>query len=310
MDNITNLVWPEKYRPPSVAGMILPASIKSWATKKIKEGNIPNILIYSHQAGSGKTTFAKALCKDLGSDYLYINVSDKGGIDTLRDDINGYASTISFNGKPKIVIMDEFDGASPNLQKAMRAAVEEFCESCRFIFTCNNINQVIEPIKSRCELFPFSWTDSKSKVEMVPKIFKILCGILKIENITYDEEVIKKIISMKYPDIRSMIVLLEHYSSMHGTINNDILSFSNIDSKLYELILGKHITEVRKYINNNSYDYNDLYRALFDNYIPMLESSDKKGRSTILLAEYMYRNVFVIDKEINFVALLIELSNI
>jgi DNA polymerase III delta prime subunit len=289
--------------------MILPASIKSFATKKIKEKSIPNLLIYSYQPGSGKSTFAKAICKDLGVDYLYINVSDKGGVDTLRDDISKYASTISFNGNLKTVIMDEFDGASQQLQKAMRAAIEEYAEICRFIFTCNNITQVIEPIKSRCELFHFSWTDLKSKEEMVPKILKRLINILTIEKVQYDEEVIKKIISMKYPDIRSMLVMLEKYNDMNnGMITNDILTYQSVDSKLYQLIYDKHISEARKMIVDQEYDIEDLYRALFDNYIPMLDSASKKGHAMILVANYMNSHPTAIDKHINFAALLVELS--
>ena len=251
------------------------------------------------------------MCKEIGADYIYINVSDKGGVDTLRDDINGFASTMAFNGSVKIVIMDEFDGASPNLQKAMRAAIEEFNEVCRFIFTCNNIAQVIEPIRSRCEVLHFSWSDSKSKTEMVPKIYKRLCNILKVENITYDPVVIEKIIEMKYPDIRSCIVALEHYSAMHnGVINNDILSFASVDPEFYNLILNRHVTAARQYIVDKELDISDLFTALYENYVPMLQDPNKKGQTIILIADYMFKHSFAIDKSINFAALLVELCGI
>jgi len=308
-----SLVWPEKFRPPDISSMILPSHIKAYFTKKVKENNIPNLLIYSHQPGSGKTSVVKAFCKELKAETEYINISMDNGIDTLRTRIDKFATTMSVTNENgiKIVIMDEFDGASPALQKAMRAAIEEYSEFCRFFFTCNNISQIIEPIQSRCEKFHFSWTDAKSKAEMKPKIAKRLGGILKRENVQYDQVIVEKIVDVHYPDIRSMIVLLEQYSSINNNvINSDIFAFKSIDNELYKLIYENHITQARKFIIEHEYDFADLYRALFDNYIPMLDTPSKKGQAYILLAQYMNWHAFAIDKEINFTSLLIELSNI
>jgi DNA polymerase III delta prime subunit len=310
---MASFVWPEKYRPDSISGMILPASIKGYFTRKIKENNIPNIIIYSHQPGSGKTSVTKAFSRELKAETEYINISMDSGIDTLRSRIDKFATTMSVTNEDgmKIVIMDEFDGASPALQKAMRAAIEEYTEFCRFFFTCNNISQVIEPIQSRCEKFHFSWTDAKSKAEMKPKILKRLTGILGKESIQYDLTVVEKIVEVHYPDIRSMIVLLEQYSSINNNIiNSDIFAFKAIDGELYKLIYEKHISAARKFCIEHEYDYGDLFRALFDNYVPMLDNPNKKGQAYILIAKYMQSHAFAIDKEINFTSLLVELSDI
>lgn len=302
-------LWTFKYQPQIVSHMVLPARLKTFFLNVVKEGEIPNLLLYSSSPGVGKSTIAKALCEEINAEYLYINISKDRGIDTLRSRIDKFASVMTLDNKKKIVIMDEFDGATIELQKAMRASIEEFQDYCRFIFTCNYYTQIKDPIKSRCQEIDFNFSNEEIQKEMKPKIVQRLKGILKSEKIEFDDEIIELLVDKKYPDIRKMIQLLQDYSKQYGIINKEILKTKKIDEEFYQLILNKKLTAARKYIIEKSYNYDEMYRELFDNLIPILPNKSK-GQAILLIAEYMYRNNFVIDKEINFTACMLEIIGV
>jgi DNA polymerase III delta prime subunit len=304
---LNDLVWFEKFRPDKVGFMILPNEFKRFFNKIIKkEIPFPNLLLHSTSPGSGKTTIAKALCKELEIDYLYINVSLHNGIDTLREDIARYATNASYDNNIKCVILDEFDGATMALQKALRAAIEDYVEVCRFIITCNNIAQIFAPIISRMEVFHFDF--GKYKEEMLPKISNRLIKMLEAESVKYDAEAVKKVVEYNYPDIRSMINLLQQYKDVRGEINAGIVEYKMIDMELVDLIMTKKISLVRKFIADHQYDISQMYRFMFDNVVPKIEDPVKKGRAIIFIAGFMDQHTTSIDKEITLTACLIELA--
>lgn len=308
MDDIINAVWPEKYRPTSIKHMVLPTTMRKYFNKIIETGIIPNMIFHSVKPGSGKTSAAKALCKDMDIDYLYENTSLNRGIDLLRDEITQYATTLSPVGGIKVVVLDEFDGAGDILQKALRASIEEFTETCRFILTCNNLNKIIEPIRSRCEPVDFNFTETKTREALIPMIYKRLCTILTTENIQYNDDTIKKISINYYPDIRSMVKLCQQFSTMHGMISDDIFNFTKIEDELANLIFSKKITAARKLIIDKGYDYDTLYRFIFDSVIPRIETPSKKALAIITVDEYMRGSRDSLDKEITFTACMVKLS--
>lgn len=310
MDNLSDSIWMEKYRPKNIKSIILPLRMMNHFKKIIESGTIPNMILYSTRPGSGKTTTAKALCRDMNIDYLYINASLNRGIDTLRDEIQSYATTLSLSGGMKVAILDEFDGTNDTFQKAMRAAIEEFSETCRFILTCNNISKIIEPIRSRCEVNDFNFNDEKIKTEMVPKIYKRLCGILNAENVQFNDEALKKLSLMYFPDIRHMIKLCQQFSSMYGCVTDEIFRFRQIEEELIELIIGKKVTAARKYIIDKSYDYDQLYRFLFDRIPSKISDPNDRGRAILCIEEYMTRSKDSLDKEITFTACIIKLCEV
>ena len=303
---LDQFLWVEKYRPTTVSDTLLPKTMKMFFTKTLKKGEIPNLLFYSSNPGVGKTTIAKALCEELDIDYLYINTSSKSGIDTLRTDIEKYASVKSLSSSTKVVILDEFDGASINLQQGLRASIERFHNSCRFIFTANYITKMIEPLKSRCQIVDFNMMSKSVQNEMIPKISVRLKNILKFEKVDFNPETIDKVVSLYYPDIRSMLQLLQQYSTTYGNIDNNIFEYQKIDDEFYNYILQKDLTNARKYLIERSYNYDELFRELFDHFVPKLERTSR-AQAILTIAEYMYKNSFVVDKEINATAMLLEL---
>jgi len=306
-------LWVEKYRPDTISQVLLPMDVKAFFLKLVQEKEIPNLLLYSSSPGVGKTTVAKALVNDIKSDHIYINMSLESGIDTLRSRISKFATSYSMFGEneggKKICILDEFDGSTPALQAAMRGFMEEFQDSCRFILTCNYITKIIEPLKSRCQQVDFNMMDLKSQKEVKPIILKRLLGILKVEKIEFKPETIEKIVDTFYPDIRRMINLLQQYSKKNGIIDIGIFDVEKVDTEFYTMILNKKLTDARKYVIERNYNFDEMYRNLFDNFVPMLDKP-KQAQSIIVIAEYMYRNAFVIDKEINFTACLLEMMSL
>jgi replication factor C small subunit len=304
MEENTNLnIWVEKYRPKSVKGMILPVKLQNYFNKIIETKTIPNMLLHSVKPGPGKTSLTKALCKDLGIKYLYINTSLERGIDVLRENIQSYATTMSMDGGVKVAILDEFDGANEILQKALRASMEEFAETCRFMLTCNNLSKVIEPIRSRCEMTDFNFNDESIIKELKPKIIKRLIGILSNEKIKYDESTVIKIVDVYYPDIRNMIKICQQFSTMNGVISDDIFKFKQVEEELLNLILAKKLVSVRKFIIDHGYSYDQLYKWLFDNLIPKVT---KKPQMILEIASYMHESPRSLDPEITFTACLIK----
>lgn len=303
----------EKYRPENVNQMLLPPDIKKYFLNMVKEKEIPNLLLFSSSPGCGKSSIAKALANDIKSDYIYINISLDRGIDTLRNRISKFATSYSMFGEneggKKICILDEFDGATPELQAAMRGFMEEFQDSCRFILTCNYFTKIIEPLKSRCQLVDFNMMDIESQKALKPQIVKRLCGILKYENIDFKPEIIVKLVDTFYPDIRRMISLLQQYSKTAGMIDSGVFKVDNVDTEFYQMILNRKLRDARKYVLERNYNYDELYSKLFNEFVPMLDR-EKQGEAIVTLSEYQFKSSFSIDKELNFTACLLELISI
>ena len=303
---IEQLLWTEKYRPKTVEDCILPDVIKTTFQEYVKSGHIPNLLL-SGSAGVGKTTIAKALCNEVGCDFIVINGSDESGIDVLRNKIKNYASSVSLSGGRKVIIIDEADYLNPNsTQPALRGAIEEFAGNCSFIFTCNYKNRIIEPIHSRCAVIEFKIQNGQ-KAKMASAFFKRVERILGEEKITYDREVIAALITKHFPDNRRILNELQRYSAS-GTIDNGILSnIADINlADLIKTIKDKDFTSMRKWVTQNLDNdpvriYRKIYDSLYDNLKP-----NSIPNAVMILAKYQYQAAFVADQEINLVACLTE----
>jgi len=306
-------LWVEKYRPENVKQVLLPPALKKFFLQLVKEKEIPNLFLYSSTPGTGKTTVAKALANDIGADNIYINISLERGIDTLRNRISKFASSYSMFGDDvnakKICILDEFDGATPELQNAMRGFMEEFQDSCRFIITCNYATKIIEPLKSRCQPIDFNMMNKDSQSELKPVIVNRLSGMLKFEKVDFKQETIVKLVDVFYPDMRRMINLLQMYSKNNGIIDTGIFDVEKVDTEFYQMVLNRKLTDARRFVIERNYNFDEMYRNMFDNFLPLLEKP-KQGQVILVLAEYMYRNAFVVDKEINFTACLLEIMGV
>ena len=301
-----HLLWVEKYRPAKVEDCILPDAIKTTFQEYVNRKEIPNLLL-SGTAGVGKTTIAKALCEEVGCDYIVINGSDESGIDVLRNKIKNYASSISLSGGRKVVIIDEADYLNPNsTQPALRGAIEEFSSNCSFIFTCNFKNRIIDPIHSRCSVIDFKINGNKAK--MAAQFFKRVEWILEQEKIKYDKEVVAAVITKHFPDNRRILNELQRYS-VSGVIDKGILS-NVTDVQLDALVQGlkdKDFGSVRKWVTNNlDNDPTKIYRKLYDTLSDTLKPSSVP-QAVVILADYQYKAAFVADQEINTVACLTEI---
>ena len=301
-----HLLWVEKYRPAKVEDCILPDSIKSTFMDYVARKEIPNLLL-SGTAGVGKTTIAKALCQEVGCDWLLINGSDESGIDVLRTKIKNYASSVSLMGGRKVVIIDEADYLNPNsTQPALRGAIEEFSSNCSFIFTCNFKNRIIDPIHSRCSVIDFKINGNKAK--MAASFMKRVEWILDQEKVTYDKDVVAAVIMKHFPDNRRVLNELQRYS-VSGTIDKGILS--NIaDVELGSLITAlksKDFASTRKWVTSNlDNDPVKIYRKLYDGLYELLKPNSVP-QLVLILAKYQYQAAFVADHEINMVACLTEI---
>lgn len=303
-------LWVETFRPKCISDAILPNEFKTFFKNIVESGEIPNLLLESSTPGSGKTSIAKSICAELNADYIYINVSSENGIDTLRSQIKQFASTKSFTRKPKIVIMDEADGATPALQQGLRAFIEQFHSSCRFILTCNYISKIIPALREgRMMEFNFNMKDERYAIEMKPKIKKRLTQILKFKNVEYEEPTIDVLVESNYPNIRKMICVLQKASSLYGKIDSRITKISDVDDELFELILAKKLTEARAYVASHSYSYADLYSKMFEQLVPMLDKS-ARSQAILYISEYEYRNAFTTAPDLQFAACLLEIMSL
>jgi DNA polymerase III delta prime subunit len=301
-----HLLWVEKYRPARIEDCVLPDGIKETFQEFVKRKEIPNLLL-SGTAGVGKTTVAKALCNEVGCDYIIINGSDESGIDVLRNKIKNYASSVSLMGGRKVIIIDEADYLNPNsTQPALRGAIEEFASNCSFIFTCNFKNRIIDPIHSRCSVIDFKINGSKPK--LAAQFFKRVENILQQEGVTYDKEVVAAIITKHFPDNRRILNELQRYS-VAGTIDKGILS-SVSDIQLADLLRAlkeKDFAAARKWVTNNlDNDPARIFRKLYDSLYESLKPQSVP-QLVLVLAKYQYQAAFVADSEINLIACLTEI---
>ena len=300
-----HILWVEKYRPKKIADCILPDSLKATFQEYVNRKEIPNLLL-SGTAGVGKTTVAKALCEEVGCDYIVINGSDDSGIDVLRNKIKNYASSVSLMGGRKVVIIDEADYLNPNsTQPAFRGVIEEYASNCSFIFTCNFKNRIMDAIHSRCTCIDFKLNGSKAK--MAASFFKRVEDILSYEGVTYDKQVVAAIITKHFPDNRRILNELQRYS-VSGSIDKGILaSVSDVQlTDLIKALKSKDFAEARKWITNNlDNDPTKLYRKLYDGLYELLKPNSVP-QLVLHLAKYQYQSASVADHEINLMACLTE----
>lgn len=309
MTNPTNFLWCEKYRPSTIDECVLPDATKKMFKEFIAAGDIPSLLLCG-SAGTGKTSASRALCNELGADMLFINCSEDSGIDTLRNKIRNFASTVSLTEAKKVVILDEADYSNANsFQPALRAFIEEFSNNCRFIFTCNFKNRIIEPLHSRCAVVDFKLNNSE-KAKIAGRFFKRVTDILKAENIEFDHQVVADLITRHFPDYRRIINELQRYS-VSGKIDVGILVNLGDESygQLVKDLKGKNFTEVRKWVGKNSdIDSSELFRMLYDKAVEYVDTSSIP-QMILIIAEYQYRAAFVADREINTMAALTEIMS-
>jgi DNA polymerase III delta prime subunit len=301
-----HLLWTEKYRPKTVEDCILPERLKKPFQEYVNQNTIPNLLL-SGGAGVGKTTIAKAMCQEIGCDYMVINGSDESGIDTFRTKIKNYASSMSLTGGRKVIIIDEADYLNPNsTQPALRNAIEEFAVNCSFIFTCNYKNRIIEPLHSRCAVVDFNLKNNE-KAAMASQFFKRIQSILQSENVEFDDKVIAELVKKHFPDFRRVLNELQRYSQF-GKIDTGILSqIGNIQlSEIVKHIKAKDFSSIRKWVGASDIDATTLFRQLYDALYDVMKPQSIP-QAVLILADYQYKQAFVADQEVNMVACLTEL---
>lgn len=304
---MNEFLWVEKYRPQTIDECILPDNIKKTFKQIVQGGELHNMLL-TGTAGLGKTTVAKALCNELDLDYLLINGSEESGIDTLRNKIKQFASSVSLQGGYKVVILDEADYLNPqSTQPALRGFIEEFSGNCRFILTCNFKNRIIEPLHSRCSVIEFN-ISKKASTQLCMKFLERCCYILKNEGIEYDDQIIAELIMKYMPDWRRVINELQRYSTS-GVIDSGILVSLN-DVSVNELMSSlklKDFKKMRQWVSNNiDSDPAALFRKMYDNMNEYVEPNSIP-QMVLILADYQYKNSFVADHELNLVACCTEL---
>ena len=301
-----HLLWTEKYRPQTIEDCILPERLKLPFQEYVNQQNIPNLLL-SGGAGVGKTTVAKAMCNEIGCDFMVINGSDESGIDTFRVKIKNYASSMSLSGGRKVIIIDEADYLNPNsTQPALRNAIEEFAVNCSFIFTCNYKTRIIEPLHSRCAVIDFNLKNGE-KAKMASAFFKRIQSILQSEKVEYVDSVIAELIKKHFPDNRRILNELQRYSQF-GKIDTGILSqIGNVQiSEITKHIKDKDFAAIRKWVASTDLDTNTMFRQLYDSLYDVMKPQSIP-QAVVIIADYQYKNAFVADTEINLVACLTEL---
>ena len=306
---LEEFLWVEKYRPRTVEETILPTELKATFQQFVDQGNIPN-LILSGSAGVGKTTIARAMLEQLECDYIVINGSMNGNIDTLRNEILTFASSVSLSGGRKYVILDEADYLNANsTQPALRNFMEEFSRNCGFILTCNFKNRIIEPLHSRCSVVDFK-ISKKDMSKLAMQFMKRVNTILNTENVKYESAVIAEVITKHFPDWRRVLNELQRYSAT-GNIDSGILANMQQTSikELLGLMKDKNFSEVRKWVRNNvDSDVNVLYNAFYDTAVDYFEV-EYIPALVMLIGRYQYQNAFAANSEINFAAFCAEIMS-
>ena len=306
---MSDFIWVEKYRPKTIDDCILPESIKKTFREFLSQGEIPNLLL-AGPPGIGKTTVAKCLCEQLGADYYVINGSDEGRfLDTVRNQAKNFASTVSLTSesKHKVIIIDEADNTTSDVQLLLRASIEEFSRNCRFIFTCNYKNKIIEPLHSRCSVVDFS-VSKKDKPTIAAQFFQRMNTILEEERIDADKKVVAELINKHFPDWRRVLNECQRYS-VSGKIDSGILAaFSDVSvNDLMKNLKVKNFSEVRKWcVDNLDNDTGVLMRRIYDSLYDVLVPGTIPA-AVLIIAKYQYQIAFVADQEINLLACLTEI---
>lgn len=301
--SLEETLWVEKYRPQKIADCILPEDIKATFQEYVNKDTIPNMLL-AGGAGTGKTTVAKALCNELGVDFIVINASMNGGIDTLRNEIKNFASTVSFFGGRKCVILDEADYLTAQTQAAMRNFMEEFSKNCAFILTCNFKNRIIEPLHSRCSVVDFKIA-KQDKPVLAAQFLKRTESILKEEGVEFDKGAVAGVIMRHFPDWRRVLNELQRYS-ISGKIDSGILANFNDESfkSLVDTLKNKQWKVMRQWVGENiDSEPTQVMRKLYDQAFDLLKPPSVPTL-VLLIADYQYKDAFVADGEINLVAFL------
>ena len=296
-------LWVEKYRPKKIAETILPDDLKQTFQKLVDTGELPNML-FTGTAGLGKTTVAKALCNELDLDYIIINGSEEGNIDTLRGKIKQFASSVSLQGGYKVVILDEADYLNPqSTQPALRGFIEEFSNNCRFILTCNFKNRIIEPLHSRCGVYEFN-TSKKDLVSLCEKMMARSSDILSKENVSFDNKSVVQIIMKHAPDWRRVLNELQR-----GSVSGNLVYVQKSDNldDLFTFLKDKDFKKMRNWVVNNiDTDSSTIFRGIYDKMYDKL-NPQSIPQLVLILADYQYKNAFVADHELNVVACMTEI---
>jgi DNA polymerase III delta prime subunit len=302
-----DFLWCEKHRPRKVENAILPKKLKDVFLKIVKSGELPNML-FTGTAGLGKTTIARAICDELGYDYILINGSEDGNIDTLRGKIKRFASSVSLGGDVKVVILDEADYLNPqSTQPALRGFIEEFSSNCRFILTCNFKNRIIEPLHSRCGVYEFNTTKKEMQV-LCSDFFVRLMSILESEGVAFNKDLIAQLIMKHAPDWRRVINECQRFS-IGGQLETTVLDNDENDNYnlLFKSLKEKDFKKMRSWVAQNvDVDVSAIFRHIYDNMYTHVDSA-YIPQLVLVLADYQYKNAFVADHELNVVACMTEI---
>jgi DNA polymerase III delta prime subunit len=298
-------LWCEKFRPLTIEDCVLPQYLKDTFAAFVKQGEVPHMIL-TGSAGVGKTTVACAMCEELGCDYIVINGSTENGIDVLRTKITAFASTVSLNGGTKVIIVDEADGLTEAVQKGLRGFLEAYAHNCRFIFTCNYVNKLIEPIQSRCGA-PIEFRLTKDdRPLMAAKFLKRVCTILETEGVEFDKKAVAAVMTKFFPDFRKTLNALQRYSAS-GPIDEGILA-RIVDADIKTLIASlkeKDFKSMRQWVANNvDNDCQKIFSEVFEALIPLV---NEVPQMVLIVADYNYKDAFVADKSINMTACFTEL---
>lgn len=311
MDNKSqHKAWTERYRPQHIKNIVYPKHLRDYFDNIVTTKFIPSMILYSTSPGTSKTSTAKALSIDVGvNDYLYINASQDGRVAFLSEEITKYVTVASMTDPFKVVILDEMEASSTVFQQALKAFIEQYSKTCSFILTTNNLNKIIDPLKSRCIVQDFNMSSPEIRNELVPMMISRLEGILKKEVVEYQHETIVELVNTCYPDLRKMISRLQNDHIKHGAITNEILNDDYDHQIFYQMLLQKKIGDARKYLIENSCDYDIMYQNLFHEFIPLIKDPIVQNKLIVLIAKYLHMSGMALDKEIIFTALLIDMAD-